>query len=209
MNFPTQEIPSIMPKLSPIQWLIVAALQVFYGFAVFALTRDYYQHRVTQAAPTASLSRTASPHTGQASGTRGSITQQFDAGSAIPESVVQKDPALLAKLGDERFQQRQYQEAIGIYRQVLAMRSDDVDTHNDLGLALYYSGQPGQALAVLKQGAEQDPGFQRIWLTLGFVQMHTAERPEARFALQEAIKLGAGNKIAQEAERLLVKLEAE
>ncbi len=208
MNFPTQENPPIMPKLSPIQWLIVASLQLFYGFAVFALTRDYYQRRVTQAAPTASLSKTASPHAEQASAS-GNIMQQFDAGSAIPESVVQKDPALLAKLGDERFHQHQYQDAIDIYRQVLAMRPDDVDTHNDLGLALYYSGQPGQALAVLKKGAEQDPGFQRIWLTLGFVQMHTAERPEARYALQEAIKLGAGNKIAQEAERLLVKLEAE
>ncbi len=197
-----------MPKLSRIQWLIVTALQLFFGFAVFALTRDYYQHRVTQAVPTTSQSRTTGTHAGQASGASGNIIRQFAVGSAIPESVVQKDPALLARLGDERFRQRQYQDAIEIYTQVLAMRPDNVDTHNDLGLALYYSGQPGHALEVLKKGAEQDPGFQRIWLTLGFVQMHTAERPEARYALQEAIKLGTGNDIAQEAERLLVKLEA-
>ena len=31
-----------MPKLSPIQWIIVALFLGFYGFAVFALTRDHY-----------------------------------------------------------------------------------------------------------------------------------------------------------------------
>ena len=34
-----------MPNLSVLQWIIVAVFQVFYGFAVFALTRDHYERQ--------------------------------------------------------------------------------------------------------------------------------------------------------------------
>jgi Flp pilus assembly protein TadD len=188
-----------MPKLSPLQWIIVAALQVFYGFTVFALTRDYYQRRGVP--PAATQAATTNPHAGAASRAR-----PLDMGSAIPESVLQNDPALLAQLGDERFQQRQYQDAIRIYRRVLELKPDDVDTHNDLGLALHYAGQSEEGLRILKQGVETAPGFQRIWLTLGFVQMNTDERAEAAFALREAVRLGTDTGVAEEAKRLLAQL---
>lgn len=189
-----------MPKLSPLQWLIVAVFQIFYGFAVFALTRDYFQRRLaTPQAAAQALPPIVAPRPRANPAPSG----EFDGDSLIPESVVRQDPKLLAQLGDERFGQRRYQEAIDIYRRVLEMTPDDVDTYNDLGLALHYSGDSTQALGVLKKGVEKNPRFQRIWLTLGFVQMHTVERPEAEFALQEAVKLGADNQIGQEAKRLL------
>jgi hypothetical protein len=31
-----------MPRLTPLQWSLFAVFLIFYGFAVFALTRDYY-----------------------------------------------------------------------------------------------------------------------------------------------------------------------
>lgn len=196
-----------MPRLSPLQWLIVVVFQVFYGFAVFALTRDHYQRRpappprVTDSAPAAAPRPVPA---GDRSGGGPAIAEA----SLIPESVVQNDPVLLAQLGDERFAQRRYQEAIDIYQRVLEMKPDDVDTHNDLGLALHYSGNSTRALEILKKGARLDPDFQRIWLTLGFVQLHTAERPDATVALQIAIRLGADNQVGQEAQRLLGTVEA-
>jgi tetratricopeptide (TPR) repeat protein len=195
-----------MPKLSAVQWTIVAVIQVFYGFAVFALTKDYYQR---QQAVQAVMQTPASPPGRAAAPERElpPIVPPAAGGSAIPESVVQNDPILLADLGDERFSQRRYQDAIDIYRRVLELAPDDVDTHNDLGLALHYSGDSSQALQVLKKGAEKDPKFQRIWLTLGFVQLHTNERPEAVYALRQAIALGADSQVGQEAERLLQTLE--
>ena len=195
-----------MPKLTALQWIIVAAFQLFYGFAVFALTRDYYARRP----PAPALSRQAAPnpHAGRPATPAAPAPPpgQLDLGSAIPESVVQKDPVLLAQLGDERFRQRQYQDAISIYRRVLEMRSDDVDTYNDLGLALHYSGDSEAALQILKQGAEKRPDFQRIWLTLGFVQVQTSEQGEAAFALRGAVRLDPANDVAGEAQRLLERL---
>lgn len=195
-----------MPKLTPLQWIIVALFQVFYGFAVFALTRDYFQRQLAAGQFQNKPSTLLNPHAATPTNSAAPIARGIPSASAIPESVVQKDPVLLAQLGDERFRQRQYQDAIRIYRRVLELNPADVDTYNDLGLALHSSGESGQALEVLKQGVEKDPKFQRIWLTLGFVQMHTAERPEAGYALQEAIKLDPDNGVGQEAKRMLERL---
>jgi tetratricopeptide (TPR) repeat protein len=196
-----------MPKLTPLQWIIVALLQVFYGFAVFALTRDYFQRPQAVSKVQSKPSASSNPHAAKPSNNASIMAERSLGESAIPESLVQKDPILLAQLGDERFRQRKYQDAIGIYRRVLELNPDDVDTYNDLGFALHLSGESAQAVAVLKQGVEKDPKFQRIWLTLGFVQMHTTERPEAGFALKEAIKLNSDNEVGQEAKRMLDQLD--
>lgn len=185
-----------MPKLTLIQWFVVAVFQLFYGFAVFALTRDYYQRH-----PAVVRAQSQTAHPGTPAAARS--IQPSGGASAIPETVVQQDPVLLAQLGDEHFQQRRYPEAIRIYRQVLELDPDDVDTYNDLGLALHYTGDSSQALTVLKKGVEKDPKFQRIWLTLGFVQKHTDERSEAGFTLQEAIKLDPQSPVGREAKRML------
>ncbi len=197
-----------MPQLSVVQWIIVVIFQAFYGFAVFALTKDYYerQQAVRAVMQDSSPHGTPSPHVRTAAPVRELppiVPSPAAGGSSIPESVIQNDPILLAQLGDERFQQRRYADAIGIYRRVLEIDPDDIDTHNDLGLALHYSGDSAAALQVLKQGVEKDPKFQRIWLTLGFVQMKTAEHPEAKFALQQAVALGADSGVGQEASRML------
>lgn len=190
-----------MPKLSALQWLIVAALQIFYGFAVFALTRDHYQR---QAPPQA-----AAPTTRHATPAARAAAEAVLGGRPAPSPEAVQDPAVLAQIGDEHFARKEYDQAIQIYRQVLQLAPHDVDTLNDLGLALYYSGNTEQALDSLKQGVEKAPSFQRIWLTLGFVQMNSAEREEAKFALQEAVKLGADNPAGQEAKRMLGKLSGE
>jgi tetratricopeptide (TPR) repeat protein len=188
-----------MPKLPPLQWLIVGLFQVFYGFAVFALTRDYYQRRPGPATPVAATN----PHVDTSRAATSPVLDRFGSGSAIPESVVQRDPVLLAQLGDERLRAGRYPEAIGVYRRVLQLKPDDVDTFNDLGLALYYSGDSAQALTVLQQGTQVNPAFQRIWLTLGFVRMKSGDAAGSATALQRAVELGADNRVGQEAQRML------
>jgi tetratricopeptide (TPR) repeat protein len=188
-----------MPKLSALQWIILLLFQAFYGFAVFTLTKEHYQRSTIAPAPT---------QTQPAAAVRApaNIMPQFGGDSVIPESVIQDNPQLLAKLGDERFSERRYPEAVELYQKVLALDPNDIDTHNDLGLALHYLGRSNEALVVLKQGVEKNPKFQRIWLTLGFVQMKTAEKDEAKFALQQALEIDPGNAVGAEAKRLLSSL---
>jgi tetratricopeptide (TPR) repeat protein len=190
-----------MPRFSPVQWIILVLFQAFYGFAVLALTRDYYERHPPGCGPLAAVQQPA-PDT-----TSTPLGGQLDSGSVIPASVVPQDPRLLSQLADQHFAQRQYREAAHLYRQVLKLTPDAPGALNDLGLALYYSGDTAQALRVLKRGVAKASGLQRIHLSLGFVQMHSDERVQAVQTLREAIALGSNTPEGMEAQRFLTALE--
>lgn len=191
-----------MPKLTPIQWLVTLALTLFYGFAVFALTRDYYlRHPPKTPAAAATPSSQAQRAREAPTWVEGSV---LDAGtSAIPDAVVERDPILLGQRADQLFSQRRFREAIEVYRRVLELDPNNADAHNDLGLALQYSGDSAAALPILEAGLRLAPNDQRLWLTLGFVRARAGDRSGAEGALLKAQSLNASNDIGQEANRLL------
>ncbi|EGV17658.1 tetratricopeptide repeat protein [Thiocapsa marina] len=185
-----------MPRLSPLQWLLFAVFLFFYGFTVFAVTRDYYIRDAARPAVAA-----AAPH--------GLPTQTTPrpAPTAIPQTITETNPDLLAQQADALFVERRYTEAVPIYRRLLELRPGDVEAHNDLGLALHYMGDPDGALTQLRAGAAKDANHQRIWLTLGFVSLQAGDTVEARTALERARDLGADTGVGQEATRLLDLIE--
>ena len=188
-----------MLKPSPLQAIAIVAFLFFYGFAVFALTRDYYlRHPPRVAAPPVSVT----PHASAPVKPRpAAIALADDPG--IPTAVVEGNPVLLAQQADELFSQGRYAEAIPVYQRVLVLAPTDLDAHNDLGLALHYSGQTQAALDVLARGTTMDPKFQRIWLTYGFVLTKTGDTATATSALTKARDLDPNNGVGQEAARLL------
>jgi tetratricopeptide (TPR) repeat protein len=186
-----------MPKLSFLQVVGIAAFLAFYGFAVFALTRDYYMRHPPRVAAVP-----ASPHTSvQARPRPPGLTLDNDTG--IPAAVAGTNAVLLSQQADDLFGQGRYAEAIPLYRRVLEISADDLDAHNDLGLALHYMGQGEEALAILAQGTAKGPEFQRIWLTYGFVQGQAGDKTSAAAALTRARDLGPDTSIGKEAARLL------
>ena len=190
----------MFPKLSPLQWLAAVAFLLFHGFAVFALTRDYYLRHPPR--PAVAAPRTA-PDTA-ASDLGGRMRQALqDTEAAIPAEMLAKDPALLAQEADRLFGAGRYPEAANLYRRLLEVNADDINARNDLGLALYYAGNSGEALKVLRDGTARAPDFQRIWLSLGFVASQSGDIETARAALTKARDLGPDNDIGAEAERLL------
>ena len=194
----------MFPKLSPLQWLVAVAFLFFYGFAVFAVTRDYYlRHppRLVAAAP-----RTAPNTAGSDIGGRMRQALQ-DTEATIPAEMLAKDPALLAQEADRLFVAGRYPEAVNLYRRLLELNADDINARNDLGLALYYAGKSGEALQVLRDGTARAPDFQRIWLSLGFVASQSGDTEVARAALTKARELGPDNDIGAEAARLLNSLD--
>lgn len=191
-----------MPKLSWLQAVGVVFFLAFYGFAVFALTRDYYMRH-----PPSLAAAPAVPHpAGQARPRPGGPTLGNE--SSIPASVAETNPVLLSQQADELFGQGRYAEAIPIYRRILALSADDLDAHNDLGLALHYTGQTAEALTILAQGTAKGPEFQRIWLTYGYVQGQVGDGQGAMAALTRARDLGPDTGIGKEAGRLLGVLQS-
>ena len=189
-----------MPRLTPLQWLLFAAFLGFFGFAVFALTRDYYLRHPPRVAATSP----AAPHALPAPGNRTFIQRELASGTTAPAPApAGDDPGQLNRTGDELFAQRRYAEAIPYYRRALELAPDDPDASNDLGLALHYTGRSAEAVAVLQAGAERSPDFQRIWLTLGFVTANGGDPAAAREALEKARAMDPESGIGQEAARLL------
>ncbi|MFZ1538157.1 MAG: tetratricopeptide repeat protein [Chromatiaceae bacterium] len=195
-----------MPRLTFLQWILFAVFIAFYGFAVFALTRDYYQRHPPRTLATATP---AGPTSDQAPTPGAPLTfiQREVLATGMPAAApTGSDPEQLKNDGDQLFGQQRYAEAIPYYRRALELAPNDAEATNDLGLALFYTGQSSEAIKILRTGAEQSPTFQRIWLTLGFVGAKTGDQTGARLALEKARDLGPGNDIGQEAQRQLDRL---
>jgi Flp pilus assembly protein TadD len=190
-----------MSKPSPLQLLGTIAFLAFYGFAVFALTRDYFLRHPPQVASAPAVSQPA------ASARSGAPRFTLDSESTVPAAVVETNPVLLAQRADDLFGQGRYMEAIPLYRRVLEQAADNLDAYNDLGLALHYAGQTAEALEVLAQGSAKGPQFQRIWLTYGFVQSQAGDRAGAAATLTRARDLGPDTNIGKEAARLLASVQ--
>jgi tetratricopeptide (TPR) repeat protein len=192
-----------MPKLSPLQWAIAAIFLAFYGFAVFAVTRDYYLRNPLRPV-VSSATEMQAPHAMPPVAQRTWIQNAIQGGdSSIPAAITESNPVLLRQKADDLFGQQRYGEAIPLYRRVLELDSTSLDAYNDLGLSLYYAGQLQAALDVLREGTAKDPSFQRIWLTLGFVSFQGGDKSAAKTALEKARSLGPDNDIGREAERML------
>jgi Flp pilus assembly protein TadD len=174
------------------QWTIAVFIVIF-GVVIFATTRSYYT-------------------------TEKPANQEYEI-SPIPESLMQfsskerqllalisKDPEnadLLTRLGDLYFENKRFEQAIEEYNKVLKINPADVDTYNDLGLALHYTGSSDTAIETLRKGTEVTPSYQRIWLSLGFVLSQAGKNDEARDALKKTIDLGANSEVGLEAKRIL------
>jgi len=74
---------------------------------------------------------------------------------------------------------------------------------NNLGLTLHYLGRSGEALTRLGEGIAADPGNQRIWLTLGFVNSQLGNVDDARKALTKATEIGTDESIREAANKML------
>ncbi len=133
------------------------------------------------------------------------VLQSQERESRLRELLAQtpESPTLLAELGDMYFERAEYFQAVQEYEKVLKLAPGDIDTYNDLGLSYYYIGRPEDAIRSLNKGIEKDPSFQRIWLSLGFIQASNRNMEEARKALEKAIDIDPATGVGMEAQRIL------
>ena len=168
--------------------------QIAFGVTVFAITREVYMQ--PQATATVKPTMVSQPW-------------QADGAPSMPMPLGQAelgDPVTVAQRADEYFGAKRYDLAADLYQQLINSGEADANVYNSLGLTLHYLGRSGEALEVLNKGVAMDPGYQRIWLTLGFVNAQAGNLEQARSALTSAIDLGADNQIGQSAAEMLSQL---
>jgi Tfp pilus assembly protein PilF len=109
----------------------------------------------------------------------------------------------MMRQADDLFGMQQYGKAAVLYQKVLDAGSKDANTYNNLGITLHYLGRPAEALQVLNEGVATDPSYQRIWLTLGFVNSQLGNTAQAREALTTAVQMDASTDVGQSATQML------
>jgi tetratricopeptide (TPR) repeat protein len=186
---------------SPKFWIPMAVFQVVFGLAVFAITRQYYIHDSGNVSAYPTTIRQPS----HAWPDRITETNPAQLSSSTFSQSTLDDPVEISRQANESFANRQYDRAADLYERLLAF-GPNVDTYNNLGITLHYLGRSTEALRKLNEGVAVDPTYQRIWLTLGFVNSQLGNTEEARTALATAAKMSADNEVGQSAVRMLENL---
>jgi tetratricopeptide (TPR) repeat protein len=186
-------------------WAMMAVFQLLFALGVFALTRAYYLDRATQPSSVAGTPfGAAAPHPMPPAMTSGDPRDELESLiSSFSGPSAGQDPAELSRQGDSYFGQQQYERAAQSYEQALRAGSQDVNDYNSLGLTLHYLGRSEEGLAVLNEGIAVDSNYQRIWLTLGFVNSQLGNGQAAREALRTAVQMDPNNEIGQSAAEML------
>jgi len=180
------------------KWTVIILFLIVFGFVIFAITRSHYR---TEKPADESLKR---------SPVAGPILENSKIEQVVPLEqlgVDTRNPESLAPLGDKYFENSRFEQAIVIYERVLELNPKDVDTYNDLGLALHYTGKSDIAIETLKKGTRVMPSYQRIWLSLGFVLTSKGKKEEAKTVLKKAIEMDPNSEMGQEAKRMLALLK--
>jgi len=178
-------------------WVMLAVFQVAFGLIVFGATRQYYRSDAGQVNAGAPRHSTAELPAQSAESDLANLI------SAFPGPAVVTDPVELSFQADEAFSNQQFGQAADLYERLLLADPGNADTYNNLGLTLHYLGRTSEALSVLNEGVAVDPGYQRIWLTLGFVNSQAGNPEQARSALTTAVQMGADTEVGQSAAHML------
>jgi tetratricopeptide (TPR) repeat protein len=183
-------------------WALMLVFQVGFGFAVYAITRDYYVQEPANASPH------GLPSSGVSSAWPNGIAANELARmtSPQPNQAVITDPVEISRQADVFFSNRQYEQAAEMYERLLTLSPDNPEIYNNLGLTLHYMGKSTEALRRLEQGVALNPDHQRIWLTIGYVNSELGNFDRARTALTNATLIGDNDSIRQSAQEMLDKL---
>ena len=156
---------------------------------------------------TISCSRSDTPQKEKkAAVSRSAPLMDLDAKKVVPVEeldVDTKDPQALSMLADQYFEMRNYGQAAELYKKIIELNPQDIDSYNDLGLVYHYTNRSALALDILRKGTTVDPSYQRIWLSYGFVLLSTGQTAEAQTVLGKVIELNPNNDVGQEAQRML------
>ncbi len=186
-------------------WIMMTGFQVVFGLAIFTITRQYYIHNSDNVSAEPTMKGEPSIAWPDP------ITETNPAQFGLPRSSqpIIEDAALISRQADEAFANKQYNRAAELYKQLLALSPNNVTAYNNLGITLHNLGRSAEALRKLNEGVAVDPTYQRIWLTLGFVNSQLGDTEQARTALTSAAQMGADNEVGQSALKLLENLSVD
>ena len=98
------------------------------------------------------------------------------------------DPAAVSKKAEEAMNAREFEKAAGLFRQLSEKFPDIAGVKMNLGMALYFSGKPADALNPLTEASEKDPSLESAWFFAALAFMDTGQPERALNHFQEYLK---------------------
>jgi cytochrome c-type biogenesis protein CcmH/NrfG len=90
-----------------------------------------------------------------------------------------KDFNSIVELADMNFDQKNYDDAINLYKKALAIRPDALNVRTEMGTALFYQKHFDDALAMFKESLRTNPNDAQTLFNLGVVMLHGKNDPQA------------------------------
>jgi cytochrome c-type biogenesis protein CcmH/NrfG len=84
----------------------------------------------------------------------------------------------IVELGNLNFDQKNYTEAIGLYKKALEIRPDAINVQTDMGTALFYQQRYDDAIAVFQETLKSDPKNAQALFNLGVAMLHGKNDPK-------------------------------
>ena len=116
-------------------------------------------------------------------GTAARALGRSEAGVRYFERAVEIEPdnaEALDHLAMARFEQKRYEEALGLYRTLLEARPDSARTHSNLGASLYHLDRSEDALRSFEQALSLEPGLETARTGIENLRRRLDERERAQ-----------------------------
>jgi len=82
------------------------------------------------------------------------------------------------ELANLNFDQKNYSDAINLYKNALQIRPDDLQVHTDMGTAMFYQNRFDDAIAEFQQILQKDPKNAQALFNLGVTMLHGKNDPK-------------------------------
>ncbi len=132
----------------------------------------------------------------QAPEDRRPIHKPKDVGEAIQQAQhgrVNVTPERAIEMAGTLYSQGKYGQAAKICQQLIAVRPENADAHNVLGVSLAAGGNPKAAVETLRRAVELAPTAASIYANLGEILRQQGETEEAAAILEKAVELDPKN----------------
>lgn len=97
------------------------------------------------------------------------------------------DPELLANIGNQYYDNRDYAKAIDYYERSLKVRPENVNVRTDMGTAIWYTGDPDRAIREYETSLKYQPNHAQTLFNMGVVKSQGKQDPSGAILAWEKL----------------------
>src|SRR5207247_530022 len=98
-----------------------------------------------------------------------------------------KDFDSIVELGNINFDQKNYDDAINLYKKALEVRPGDLNLRTDMGTAMFYQNHFDDAIREFQQVLSSDPKNAQALFNMGVAMLHGKKDPERALLYWETL----------------------